>query len=58
MGIDEKAIRSYLVSVYFSAAILIPDALGVLENVEIGRWGDTAAVNGRSSNRHAGNPKA
>ena len=37
MGIDDKAIMSYLVSVYFSAAVLVPDALGVLENVEIGR---------------------
>ncbi|WP_100448334.1 family 2B encapsulin nanocompartment shell protein [Glycomyces xiaoerkulensis] len=37
MGIDEKAIMSYLVSAYFSAAVLVPDALGVLENVELGR---------------------
>jgi hypothetical protein len=37
MGINEKAILSYLVSAYYSAAVLIPDALGILENVEIGR---------------------
>lgn len=37
MGISEKAIISYLVTTYFSAAVLVPDALGVLENVEIGR---------------------
>jgi CRP-like cAMP-binding protein len=37
MGIDGKGILSYLVSAYFSVAILVPDALGVLENVEIGR---------------------
>ncbi|MFI7102337.1 family 2B encapsulin nanocompartment shell protein [Streptomyces sp. NPDC050161] len=37
MGINEKAIISYLVSTYYSAAVLVPDALGVLENVEIGR---------------------
>ncbi|GAA2052632.1 family 2B encapsulin nanocompartment shell protein [Nocardiopsis rhodophaea] len=37
MQISEKAIVSYLVSTYYSAAILVPDALGVLENVEIGR---------------------
>jgi hypothetical protein len=37
MGVNEKAVLSYLVSAYYSAAILIPDALGVLENVEIGR---------------------
>ncbi|MFJ3788956.1 family 2B encapsulin nanocompartment shell protein [Kitasatospora sp. NPDC090091] len=35
MGINEKAIISYLVSAYYSAAILVPDAVGVLENVEI-----------------------
>lgn len=37
MGIDEKAVISYLVSAYYSAAVLVPDALGVLENVELGR---------------------
>ncbi|MEQ9668779.1 family 2B encapsulin nanocompartment shell protein [Coleofasciculus sp. G2-EDA-02] len=37
MGIDEKAIISYLVSAYYSAAVLVPDALGILEDVEIGR---------------------
>ncbi|MGJ7906471.1 family 2B encapsulin nanocompartment shell protein [Actinopolyspora sp. H202] len=36
MGIDDKAIISYLVSAYYSAAVLVPDALGVLEHVEIG----------------------
>jgi hypothetical protein len=36
MKINEKAVASYLVSAYSSAAILVPDALGVLENVEIG----------------------
>ncbi|MEV0093465.1 family 2B encapsulin nanocompartment shell protein [Streptomyces sp. NPDC050738] len=38
MGIDEQAIISYLVTAYYSAAILVPDALGVLENVEVSRW--------------------
>ena len=37
MGINEKAIMSYLVTAYFSAAVLTPDALGILESVEIGR---------------------
>ncbi|MFK0256717.1 family 2B encapsulin nanocompartment shell protein [Streptomyces sp. NPDC090445] len=37
MGISEQAIISYLVTAYFSAAVLVPDALGVLENVEIAR---------------------
>ncbi|MGV9455044.1 family 2B encapsulin nanocompartment shell protein [Streptomyces sp. NPDC003635] len=35
MGINEQAITSYLVSTYYSAAVLLPDALGVLENVQI-----------------------
>ena len=35
MGINDQAIMSYLVSCYFSAAVLVPDALGVLENVEV-----------------------
>ncbi|MBR7837718.1 cyclic nucleotide-binding domain-containing protein [Actinospica durhamensis] len=37
MGIDTTAIMSYLVSTYYSAAVLVPDALGLLENVELGR---------------------
>ena len=36
MGIDEKAIISYLITNYFSVAVLVPDALGILENVEVG----------------------
>ena len=36
-GIDDKGIMSYLVSAYYSAAILVPDALGVLDNVEVYR---------------------
>jgi hypothetical protein len=35
MGISEQAVIQYLVSAYFSVAVLVPDALGVLENVEI-----------------------
>ncbi|MFJ1901482.1 MULTISPECIES: family 2B encapsulin nanocompartment shell protein [unclassified Streptomyces] len=38
MGLDEKAITSYLVTTYYSAAILVPDAVGVLENVQIANW--------------------
>lgn len=33
-GTDDKGIMSYLVSAYYSAAILVPSALGVLDNVE------------------------
>jgi hypothetical protein len=36
MGINEKAIISYLVTAYYSAAVLVPDALGILEDVQIG----------------------
>ncbi|NGO70573.1 family 2B encapsulin nanocompartment shell protein [Streptomyces boncukensis] len=35
MGIDDRAVLSYLVSAYFSAAVLVPDALGILEDVEL-----------------------
>ncbi len=40
MGIDDQAIIKYLVSAYYSVALLVPDALGVLENVEIGHFHD------------------
>lgn len=40
MGIDTTAVMSYLVSAYYSVAVLVPDALGVLEDVEIGRYED------------------
>jgi CRP-like cAMP-binding protein len=36
MGGSDQAIRSYLVSTYYSVAILVPDAFGVLEQVELG----------------------
>ncbi|MCU1684358.1 MAG: Crp/Fnr family transcriptional regulator [Amycolatopsis sp.] len=39
MGLNEKAVISYLVSTYYSAAVLVPDALAILENAEIGREG-------------------
>ncbi|MFW6642360.1 family 2B encapsulin nanocompartment shell protein [Nocardiopsis algeriensis] len=37
MGISAQAVISYLVTTYYSAAVLVPDALGVLENVDITR---------------------
>ncbi|MFF6788365.1 CRP-like cAMP-binding protein [Streptomyces filamentosus] len=40
MGISEQAIMSYLVTTYYSAAVLVPDALGVMENVQIARRRD------------------
>ena len=39
MGIDDRAIVSYLVSAYYSVAVLVPDALGALDNVEIAHSG-------------------
>lgn len=40
MGIDNKAIGSYLISLYCSVAILSSDAIAVLENVDIGHYYD------------------
>jgi hypothetical protein len=41
-GVDDKGIASYLVSVYFSLAILAEDAAGSLDGVEIGNYRDYA----------------
>ena len=38
MGINRKAIASYLISLYCSAAVLTHDALAVLEGVEVGKY--------------------
>ena len=38
MGINRKAIASYLVSLYSSLAVLTEDALGVIENAEVGKY--------------------
>ena len=38
MGINHKAIASYLVSLYCSLAVLTEDALAVLDNVEMGKY--------------------
>ncbi|MER6991310.1 family 2B encapsulin nanocompartment shell protein [Saccharopolyspora hirsuta] len=37
MGITDQAILRYLVTAYYSVAPLVPDAVGLLEHVEIGR---------------------
>ncbi|MDJ0795433.1 MAG: family 2A encapsulin nanocompartment shell protein [Calothrix sp. MO_167.B12] len=55
MGIDNKAIADYLVTTYFSAAVLVPDALGMLENVDINRYYDE---DGNSRKRPAANIKS
>ncbi|MFF0491046.1 family 2B encapsulin nanocompartment shell protein [Nocardia sp. NPDC004068] len=36
-GIDDQSIISYLISCYYSAAVLVPDALGILDNVLVAR---------------------
>jgi hypothetical protein len=38
MGINHKAIASYLISLYCSLAVLTDDALGVLENVDVSKY--------------------
>jgi len=40
MGINQRGAASYLVSLYCSTAILTDDALGVLENVDVGNYHD------------------
>ncbi|WP_103341099.1 family 2B encapsulin nanocompartment shell protein, partial [Amycolatopsis sp. CA-126428] len=37
MNTSDHAITSYLVSAYHSAAVLVPDALGTLDDVQVGR---------------------
>lgn len=38
MGINERAIASYLISLYCSLAVLVDDAIAVLDNVETGKY--------------------
>jgi len=40
MGINRNAIASYLISLYCSLAVLTPDALAVLDDVEVGKFHD------------------
>ncbi|MGD0563198.1 MAG: family 2A encapsulin nanocompartment shell protein [Roseiarcus sp.] len=40
MGINHKAIASYLVSLYCSLAVLVDDALAVLDDVEVNKYHD------------------
>ena len=39
-SIDNRGIASYIFSLYFSVAVLADDALGMLENVEVGSYYD------------------
>ena len=40
MGLDSLGVASYLLTNYFSLAVLTDDAVGVLENVEVGYYHD------------------
>jgi CRP-like cAMP-binding protein len=40
MGLDKLGVASYLLTLYFSLAVLTDDALAVLENVEVGYYHD------------------
>jgi hypothetical protein len=44
MGINNHAIASYLISQYCSLAVLVPDALAVLDDVEINRYHDYSVL--------------
>ncbi|MPW25868.1 hypothetical protein GC105_08705 [Alkalibaculum sp. M08DMB] len=39
-GIDSMGIASYIMTLYFGAAVLTDDSLGMLENVDVGRYHD------------------
>src|SRR4029079_14772000 len=43
MGLDSLGVASYLLTSYFSCAVLTDDAMGVLENVEVGYYHDYAS---------------
>jgi hypothetical protein len=38
MGIDQRALASYLVALYCSAAVLVDDAIALLEDVDVGQY--------------------
>jgi encapsulin shell SprI-like protein len=40
MGINQKGAAQYLISLYCSAAVMVEDALGVLEGVQVDRYHD------------------
>ena len=48
MGLDTLGVASYLLSLYFSCAVLTDDALGVLENVEVGYYHDYTSRESRA----------
>ncbi|MGH4030271.1 family 2B encapsulin nanocompartment shell protein [Actinomycetota bacterium Odt1-20B] len=40
MGTDQKGITSYLMTAYFNTAVLVEDAVAVLQNVEVSKYHD------------------
>ena len=38
MGIDQRSLASYLISLYCSAAVLTDDAIALLEDVNVGQY--------------------
>ncbi|WP_328730794.1 family 2B encapsulin nanocompartment shell protein [Streptomyces caniferus] len=40
MGVDQKGVTSYLMTAYFNTAVLVEDALAVLQNVEVSNYHD------------------
>ena len=48
MGLDSLGVASYLLTLYFSCAVLTDDALGILENVEVGFYHDYDNMGGNS----------
>ncbi|MCX5383950.1 family 2B encapsulin nanocompartment shell protein [Streptomyces sp. NBC_00083] len=40
MGVDQKGITSYLMTAYFNTAVLVEDAIAVLQNVEVSTYHD------------------
>ncbi len=54
MGLDSLGVASYLLTLYFSCAVLTDDALGVLENVEVGYYHDYAHTNSKGFENGSG----
>ncbi|WP_194912872.1 family 2B encapsulin nanocompartment shell protein [Catenulispora rubra] len=44
MAVDQRAVRSYLVSAYYSIAPLVDDAVGMLEHVQVAHYHDYAGA--------------
>jgi hypothetical protein len=38
MGIDQRSLAQYLVSLYCSAAVLTDDAIALLDGVDVGQY--------------------